>query len=197
MKTLEQYIEQYGPIDGPKRFKKCQQDKVRNKTRYANDPEFKAKQCQISNDYHKARYNNDPEYRAKQLSRYKDNPEYAERNRLNSLKYSLKKQAAGKVVYKKPLVSSKMKSHKKKYNYCEICGCKENLECHHIIPITLENYEIYREDPNIITVCKNCHHDIHHGDLQVPEELIIKLDNYLEEVKVKDNLDGSESNNGL
>lgn len=174
-KTLEQYIEQYGPIDGPKKFK----------------------HCQISNESFKKRYANDQEYRNKRLSKYKDNQEYAELIRKLSSEYHLKKHHEGKNVYSKPLVMSKMRYHKKKYNYCEICGCKENLECHHIVPITLENYEIYREDPNIITVCKNCHHDIHHGDLQVPEELLIKLDNYLKEFEVKEDLNGTNSNNGL
>ena len=186
-KTLEQYIEQYGPIEGPKKFKQCQISNAYHKNRYANDPEYKADKCQKSSAYYYTRCANDPEYRAKRLLIC----------RKASLEYALKKRAEGKDIYKKPLVASKMNYHKKKYNYCEICGCKENLECHHIIPITLENYEIYREDPNIITVCKNCHHDIHHGDLQVPDELLIKLDNYLKESEVKEDLNGTNSNNGL
>ena len=169
MKTLEQYIEQYGLVDGPKKFKNCQQSKA----------------------YHKIRYATDPEFRAKKLSQYRNNPEQAELNRKRILKYRLKEYYEGNDVYAKPMVRANMKSHKRKYNYCEICGCKENLECHHIIPITLENYEIYREDPNIITVCKDCHHDIHHGELQIPEELTIKLDNYLKEYEVKEILDES------
>lgn len=48
------------------------------------------------------------------------------------------------------------------YNYnCQICGSKENLHCHHIIPIKLES--IFSLDPdNGIVLCEKCHYKYGH-----------------------------------
>ncbi len=40
---------------------------------------------------------------------------------------------------------------------CGKCGCKENLQLHHIIPITLGGNN---DDVNLIILCDNCHRKI-------------------------------------
>ena len=47
-------------------------------------------------------------------------------------------------------------------NYeCQMCGSKENLHCHHIIPIKLE--PMFSLDPNNgIVLCKHCHYKYGH-----------------------------------
>jgi hypothetical protein len=48
-------------------------------------------------------------------------------------------------------------------NYsCQYCGSKENLHCHHIIPIKLDPMLALDPD-NGIVLCENCHYKIGHG----------------------------------
>ena len=57
---------------------------------------------------------------------------------------------------------------------CRICGSKENLEAHHIIPVKNDPGGKYKYDVNNgITLCRNCHDMVHpfrHG-LQEPQGL--------------------------
>ena len=50
----------------------------------------------------------------------------------------------------------------KQDNYeCQMCGAKENLQCHHIIPVKIES--MFALDPdNGIVLCKNCHYKYGH-----------------------------------
>lgn len=43
---------------------------------------------------------------------------------------------------------------------CKICGSKENLEAHHIIPVSRDSEYKYRYS-NGITLCKKCHNLVH------------------------------------
>ena len=46
------------------------------------------------------------------------------------------------------------------HNQCKICGGKSHLQCHHIY--SLDNSpELKLENTNLITLCDNCHHDVH------------------------------------
>lgn len=132
MKTLEMYIKEYGPEDGPKRFRK--------------------------NEYGKKYQKEHPAQHVRAMQKFR---------------------SLGKDVYSQPLVTAKMVVHKREHNFCEICGKTKNLECHHIVPITMNNYKIYREDPNIITVCESCHLNIHNKLLSIPEKNIDRLTDYL------------------
>lgn len=40
---------------------------------------------------------------------------------------------------------------------CARCGCKENLELHHMFPVSLGGDN---DDLNLLILCKNCHHKI-------------------------------------
>jgi len=54
------------------------------------------------------------------------------------------------------------------HRYCQICGSRENLEAHHIIPVS--NSERYRFDyANGIALCKDCHYLVHNKE-KVPEK---------------------------
>lgn len=45
---------------------------------------------------------------------------------------------------------------------CRICGSKENLEAHHIIPVHNDPEGEYKYDPNNgIMLCKKCHDMVH------------------------------------
>ena len=45
---------------------------------------------------------------------------------------------------------------------CRICGSKENLEVHHIIPVKNDPEGQYKYDVNNgITLCKTCHDKVH------------------------------------
>lgn len=46
---------------------------------------------------------------------------------------------------------------KKTKTFCAFCGCRENLELHHMIPIFLGGTE---ENANLIWLCTNCHKDV-------------------------------------
>jgi len=43
---------------------------------------------------------------------------------------------------------------------CQICGCAVGLEVHHIVPC-IENPMIANDLDNVITLCKDCHKNIH------------------------------------
>ncbi len=45
--------------------------------------------------------------------------------------------------------------------FCSICGSKENLEAHHIIPVGNSRRYMYQET-NGITLCHECHKLVHH-----------------------------------
>ena len=49
----------------------------------------------------------------------------------------------------------------KHHPFCAICGCKEDLEAHHIIPVSNSRQYMYI-DTNGITLCKKCHYLVHH-----------------------------------
>jgi 5-methylcytosine-specific restriction endonuclease McrA len=53
-----------------------------------------------------------------------------------------------------------------KKNYCEITGFKNNLELHHIIPISLFPEYTYSKW-NVITLCSNLHYEIHKQKLDI------------------------------
>lgn len=45
-------------------------------------------------------------------------------------------------------------------NCCKICGNNTKLQVHHIY--SLDSYpELKLENSNLITLCTNCHHDVH------------------------------------
>lgn len=44
--------------------------------------------------------------------------------------------------------------------FCQICGCSENLEAHHIIPVSHSKKYMYCPT-NGITLCKKCHWLVH------------------------------------
>lgn len=45
---------------------------------------------------------------------------------------------------------------------CKLCGKKEGLQCHHVHSLDT-NWELRLENSNIITVCSECHSDIHNN----------------------------------
>ena len=53
-----------------------------------------------------------------------------------------------------------------KKDYCEITGFKENLELHHILPISIFPEFTY-STWNIITICSNLHYEIHKQKLDI------------------------------
>lgn len=70
--------------------------------------------------------------------------------------------------------------YKRDKNICQLCGCKKNLHCHHIIYFSdlIEQFNIKTleqailcenlwDTNNGITLCKNCHIKIHKNDLCV------------------------------
>ena len=49
--------------------------------------------------------------------------------------------------------------------YCHICGSKEDLEAHHIIPVSHDS--TYKYSPtNGIVLCKRCHYLVHNKNKQ-------------------------------
>lgn len=54
--------------------------------------------------------------------------------------------------------------------YCELCGSRKGLECHHIIPLSTESYgvDLDNED-NYLCVCFKCH------SLLTPRKLLTKI----------------------
>jgi 5-methylcytosine-specific restriction endonuclease McrA len=48
-------------------------------------------------------------------------------------------------------------------NQCVKCGNKENLQCHHILPAATDPIESADMD-NCITLCKDCHKEVHQQD---------------------------------
>ena len=56
----------------------------------------------------------------------------------------------------------------KHHPFCSICGSKENLEAHHIIPVSHSDRHKYL-DTNGITLCKQCHYLVHHKEV-LPDE---------------------------
>ena len=63
--------------------------------------------------------------------------------------------------------SARVISH---HPFCTICGSKENLEAHHIIPVSHSRAHVYW-DTNGITLCHQCHSLVHNRpqDHQRPE----------------------------
>lgn len=49
----------------------------------------------------------------------------------------------------------------KRHPFCEICGSKDGLEAHHIIPVSNDPFYAYTPT-NGITLCKKCHWAAHH-----------------------------------
>lgn len=74
--------------------------------------------------------------------------DYSKRNNYERRKEITKKLQSGEI--KKPLI-------------CGCCGNKENLELHHIIPISLGGTDDYY---NLIYLCFNCHKEIHKNILE-------------------------------
>ncbi len=57
----------------------------------------------------------------------------------------------------------KRKEIMKRDNFkCKLCGKEEGLQCHHVYSLNT-NWEKRLENNNIITVCKDCHSDIHNN----------------------------------
>lgn len=52
---------------------------------------------------------------------------------------------------------------KKHHPYCVICGAKDNLEAHHIIPVS-HSRRFRFLSTNGITLCHECHHLVHNKD---------------------------------
>lgn len=48
----------------------------------------------------------------------------------------------------------------KHHPFCVICGSKDDLEAHHIIPVSHSRKYMY-VDTNGITLCKRCHYLVH------------------------------------
>jgi len=73
-----------------------------------------------------------------------------------------------------------------KKDYCEISGLKDNLEVHHILPISIFPKYIYWKN-NIITICSNLHYEIHKNKLEI--EFIknhkISKQNFIDFIKSK------------
>lgn len=47
--------------------------------------------------------------------------------------------------------------------FCVICGSKEDLEAHHIIPVS-HSRRFMHVDTNGITLCKRCHYLVHNKE---------------------------------
>ena len=64
----------------------------------------------------------------------------------------------------------------KRDNYsCRLCGSKEDLVVHHIIPFRVFGAEKYREAnklSNLITLCRSCHGKVEMGKLKLPHDII-------------------------
>ena len=57
----------------------------------------------------------------------------------------------------------KRKEIMKRDNFeCKLCGKKEGLQCHHVHSLDV-NWEMRLDNNNIITVCKDCHSNIHNN----------------------------------
>lgn len=72
--------------------------------------------------------------------------------------------------YERYLQSEKWKSLRAKRiqmdgGVCNICGSKQNLQVHHL------NYNYFDTTDNLITLCENCHHDIHNFHNEVMESI--------------------------
>lgn len=48
------------------------------------------------------------------------------------------------------------------HNTCKICSCKKDLQVHHIYSLDT-NPELRLENNNLITLCSQCHHNVHNG----------------------------------
>lgn len=46
---------------------------------------------------------------------------------------------------------------------CKLCGSKEEIDAHHIIPLPLGT----NEQDNLICLCRSCHQKVHRGDLKI------------------------------
>lgn len=51
----------------------------------------------------------------------------------------------------------------KRHPFCVICGSQDNLEAHHIIPVSHSRRYMYY-DTNGITLCHDCHQLVHHRE---------------------------------
>ena len=60
---------------------------------------------------------------------------------------------------------------------CAICGSKENLCVHHIDGFD-ENKPENNNENKMITLCRECHSNIHSGNLSIPEEVLNSIDYY-------------------
>lgn len=41
---------------------------------------------------------------------------------------------------------------------CELCGSRKMVECHHVLPLCMENYGVnFDVEDNYISVCAKCH----------------------------------------
>lgn len=58
----------------------------------------------------------------------------------------------------------------KHHPFCTICGSTEELEAHHIIPVSHSRQFMYR-DTNGITLCKDCHYLVHNYEEDFPFKL--------------------------
>ena len=52
---------------------------------------------------------------------------------------------------------------KKRQPWCSICGSRDNLEAHHIIPVSHSRRFMYSM-ANGITLCKDCHRLVHNKE---------------------------------
>ena len=51
-----------------------------------------------------------------------------------------------------------MKQYVSRHPVCELCGSSKTLECHHIIPLCMEEYGVdFDVEDNYIAVCGKCH----------------------------------------
>lgn len=93
----------------------------------------------------------------------------------------------GKAKYKKFVKENKSK-------FCEVTGFSDNLELHHIFPISIFPEVIY-EPLNVITLCSNLHYEVHKQKLDI--EFIksgkTTKEEFISFIKEKVKIDKSES----
>ena len=58
-----------------------------------------------------------------------------------------------------------------RHPFCEICGSTEQLEAHHIIPVSHSSKFKYK-DTNGLTLCHECHYLVHNYEDDFPFKLM-------------------------
>lgn len=70
----------------------------------------------------------------------------------------------------------------KKYRKCVICGTKQNLHCHHIVPFSVNRWKRYSVS-NGIVLCEH-HHSLYHSEYDISECNNKTLKKFIKKYKV-------------